>query len=67
MNFFSSASPVIDLFLGQLDHAEDIRQDSEISLLFFYAPWCGQSFAVKEEIEKVARKLADQVTLSRQE
>ncbi|XP_061456224.1 thioredoxin domain-containing protein 11 isoform X2 [Rhineura floridana] len=61
VNFFSSTSPVHDLFLGQLDHAEDIRQDSEVTLFFFYAPWCGQSVAVKEEIEKVASSLADQV------
>ncbi|XP_053132881.1 thioredoxin domain-containing protein 11 isoform X2 [Hemicordylus capensis] len=61
VNFFSVTSPVHDLFLGQLDHAEDIRQDSEISLFFFYAPWCGQSVAAKEEIDKVARSLADQV------
>lgn len=61
VSFFSSTSPVCDLFLGQLDRAEDIRQDSEITLFFFYAPWCGQSVAVREEIEKVASSLADQV------
>ncbi|KAH0632073.1 hypothetical protein JD844_020134 [Phrynosoma platyrhinos] len=61
VSFFSSKSPVHDLFLGQLDHAEDIRRDSEVSLFYFYAPWCGQSVAVREEIEKVASSLADQV------
>ncbi|XP_077172234.1 thioredoxin domain-containing protein 11 [Paroedura picta] len=61
VNFFPSSSPVVDFFLGQLDLAEIVRQDSEVSLFFFYAPWCGQSIAVREEIEKVALSLADQV------
>ncbi|XP_063171047.1 thioredoxin domain-containing protein 11 [Candoia aspera] len=61
IGFFSSTSAVHDLFLGQLDQAEDIRQSSEITLFFFYAPWCGQSAAVREEIEHVAKSLADQV------
>ncbi|XP_015265394.1 PREDICTED: thioredoxin domain-containing protein 11 [Gekko japonicus] len=61
VNFFSSTSPVVDFFLGQLDHAELVRRDSEVSLFFFYAPWCGQSLAAREDIEKVASSLADQV------
>lgn len=61
VNFFSLTSPVHDLFLGQLDRAEDIRRESEVTLFFFYAPWCGQSVVVREELEKVARTLADQV------
>jgi len=62
VNFFSTRSPVIDLFRGQLDYADHLRQDSEIVLYFFYAPWCGQSVAVREEIEHVANRLSDQVT-----
>ncbi|OXB56145.1 hypothetical protein ASZ78_005083 [Callipepla squamata] len=61
VNFFSPRSPVIDLFRGQLDYADHLRQDSEIALYFFYAPWCGQSVAVREEIERVADRLSDQV------
>ncbi|XP_025045926.2 thioredoxin domain-containing protein 11 isoform X2 [Pelodiscus sinensis] len=61
VNFFSSRSPVFDLFRGQLDYADHIRQDSEVVLYFFYAPWCGQSIAAREEIEQVSRRLADQV------
>ncbi|KAG8432925.1 hypothetical protein GDO86_017261 [Hymenochirus boettgeri] len=60
-HFFSTNSPVVDLFLGQLDYAEYIRQDSEITMFFLYAPWCGQSIAARTEIEKVANNLADQV------
>ncbi|XP_009475607.1 PREDICTED: thioredoxin domain-containing protein 11 [Nipponia nippon] len=61
VNFFSTRSPVIDLFRGQLDYADHLRQDSEIVLYFYYAPWCGQSIAAREEIEHVASRLSDQV------
>lgn len=64
VSFFSSRSPVLDLFQGQLDYAEHIRQDSEVVLLFFYAPWCGQSIAARAEIEQVASQLSDQVMLT---
>ncbi|XP_061847853.1 thioredoxin domain-containing protein 11 isoform X2 [Colius striatus] len=60
VNFFSTKSPVIDLFRGQLDYADHLRQDSEIVLYFFYAPWCGQSIAAREEIDHVASRLSDQ-------
>ncbi|XP_001105775.3 thioredoxin domain-containing protein 11 isoform X3 [Macaca mulatta] len=61
VNFFSPRSPVLDLFQGQLDYAEYIRQDSEVVLLFFYAPWCGQSIAARAEIQQAASRLSDQV------
>ncbi|XP_025711403.1 thioredoxin domain-containing protein 11 isoform X2 [Callorhinus ursinus] len=61
VSFFSSRSPVLDLFQGQLDYAEHVRRDSEVVLLFFYAPWCGQSIAARSEIEQAAGQLSDQV------
>nr|XP_031543092.1 thioredoxin domain-containing protein 11 isoform X2 [Vicugna pacos] len=61
VSFFSSRSPVLDLFQGQLDYAEHVRRDSEVALLFFYAPWCGQSIAARAEIEQAASQLSDQV------
>ncbi|XP_054445556.1 thioredoxin domain-containing protein 11 [Pteronotus mesoamericanus] len=61
VSFFSSRSPVLDLFQGQLDYAEHVRRDSEVVLLFFYAPWCGQSIAARAEIEQAASQLSDQV------
>ncbi|KAJ1097239.1 hypothetical protein NDU88_002364 [Pleurodeles waltl] len=61
VNFFPAMSPVVDLYRGQLDYAENIRRNSEITLFFLYAPWCGQSIAAREELEQVASKLADQV------
>ncbi|XP_068100798.1 thioredoxin domain-containing protein 11 [Hyperolius riggenbachi] len=61
VHFFSTQSPVVDLFFGQLDYAEFLRQDSEITLFFLYAPWCAQSIAARVEIEHVASRLADQV------
>lgn len=53
---------MVDLFRGQLDYADQLRQDSDIVFYFFYAPWCGQSIAARAEIEHVASRLADQVT-----
>lgn len=64
VSFFSSRSPVLDLFQGQLDYAEHVRRDSEVVLLFFYAPWCGQSIAARSEIEQAASQLSDQVMLT---
>uniref|UniRef100_A0A8C5WD84 Thioredoxin domain containing 11 n=1 Tax=Leptobrachium leishanense TaxID=445787 RepID=A0A8C5WD84_9ANUR len=61
VHFFSSKSPVVDLFRGQLDYAEHIRQGSEITVIFLYAPWCGQSISARSEIEQVANRLSDQV------
>uniref|UniRef100_A0A2I3S7H9 Thioredoxin domain containing 11 n=1 Tax=Pan troglodytes TaxID=9598 RepID=A0A2I3S7H9_PANTR len=61
VSFFSPRSPVLDLFQGQLDYAEYVRRDSEVVLLFFYAPWCGQSIAARAEIEQAASRLSDQV------
>uniref|UniRef100_A0A8D2G6B7 Thioredoxin domain containing 11 n=1 Tax=Theropithecus gelada TaxID=9565 RepID=A0A8D2G6B7_THEGE len=60
VSFFSPRSPVLDLFQGQLDYAEYIRRDSEVVLLFFYAPWCGQSIAARAEIQQAASRLSDQ-------
>ncbi|XP_054570702.1 thioredoxin domain-containing protein 11 isoform X2 [Eptesicus fuscus] len=61
VSFFSSRSLVLDLFQGQLDYAEYLRQDSEVVLLFFYAPWCGQSIAARAEVDQAASQLSDQV------
>ncbi|XP_036166864.1 thioredoxin domain-containing protein 11 isoform X4 [Myotis myotis] len=61
VSFFSSRSPVLDLFQGQLDYAEVVRRHSEVVLLFFYAPWCGQSIAARAEVEQAASQLSDQV------
>ncbi|XP_054570703.1 thioredoxin domain-containing protein 11 isoform X3 [Eptesicus fuscus] len=60
VSFFSSRSLVLDLFQGQLDYAEYLRQDSEVVLLFFYAPWCGQSIAARAEVDQAASQLSDQ-------
>ncbi|CAI9616343.1 unnamed protein product [Staurois parvus] len=61
LHFFSTKSSVVDLFLGQLDYAEYLRRESEITLYFLYAPWCAQSITARAEIEQVASRLADQV------
>ncbi|XP_076585510.1 thioredoxin domain-containing protein 11 [Chaetodon auriga] len=61
VRFFSAEAPVVDLYLGQLDQVERLRSVAEVSLIFFYAPWCAHSMAARQEVQQVARKLAKQV------
>ncbi|XP_049900475.1 thioredoxin domain-containing protein 11 [Epinephelus moara] len=61
VRFFSADAPVVDLYLGQLDQVERLRSVAEVSLIFFYAPWCAHSMAARQEVQQVAKKLAKQV------
>ncbi|XP_056135995.1 thioredoxin domain-containing protein 11 isoform X2 [Lampris incognitus] len=61
VRFFSAEVPVVDLYLGQLDQVERLRAVAEVSLVFFYAPWCAHSMAARQEVQQVAKKLAKQV------
>uniref|UniRef100_A0AAQ5Z2L0 Thioredoxin domain-containing protein n=1 Tax=Amphiprion ocellaris TaxID=80972 RepID=A0AAQ5Z2L0_AMPOC len=61
VRFFAADAPVVDLYLGQLDQVERLRSVAEVSLIFFYAPWCAHSMAARQEVQQVAKKLAKQV------
>lgn len=61
VRFFSAEAPVVDLYLGQLDQVERLRSVAEVSLIFFYAPWCAHSMTARHEVQQVAKKLAKQV------
>ncbi|XP_075947712.1 thioredoxin domain-containing protein 11 [Anarhichas minor] len=61
VRFFSAEAPVVDLYLGQLDQVERLRSVAEVSLIFFYAPWCAHSMAARQEVQQVAKNLAKQV------
>ncbi|KAF7662369.1 hypothetical protein LDENG_00237320 [Lucifuga dentata] len=61
VRFFSAEAPVVDLYLGQLDQVERLKSMAEVSLIFFYAPWCAHSMAARQEVQQVAKKLAKQV------
>ncbi|KAF1394727.1 hypothetical protein PFLUV_G00004150 [Perca fluviatilis] len=61
VRFFSAEAPVVDLYLGQLDQVDRLRSMAEVSLIFFYAPWCAHSMAARQEVQQVAKKLAKQV------
>ncbi|KAK2817345.1 hypothetical protein Q5P01_025536 [Channa striata] len=61
VRFFSAEAPVVDLYLGQLDQVERLRSVAEVSLIFFYAPWCAHSMAARHELQEVAKKLGKQV------
>lgn len=62
VRFFAHDAPVVDLYLGQIDQVERLRSVAEVSLIFFYAPWCAHSMAARQELQQVAKKLARQVT-----
>uniref|UniRef100_A0A8C7K4F3 Thioredoxin domain containing 11 n=1 Tax=Oncorhynchus kisutch TaxID=8019 RepID=A0A8C7K4F3_ONCKI len=61
VRFFSAEAPVVDLYLGQLEQVERLRGAAEVSVIFFYAPWCAHSIAARHEVQEVARRLARQV------
>uniref|UniRef100_A0AAY4B796 Thioredoxin domain-containing protein n=1 Tax=Denticeps clupeoides TaxID=299321 RepID=A0AAY4B796_9TELE len=61
VRFFSPDVPVVDLFLGQLEQVDRLRAVAEVSLVFFYAPWCAHSIAGREEVQQVALRLAREV------
>ncbi|XP_062915299.1 thioredoxin domain-containing protein 11 isoform X2 [Mobula hypostoma] len=61
VRFLSPNSSVIDLYMGQLDQVERHCRLSEVCVILFYAPWCGESISVREEIDQVAGELQEQV------
>ncbi|KAG7492026.1 hypothetical protein MATL_G00009860 [Megalops atlanticus] len=61
VRFFSTDAPVVDLFLGQLEQVDRLRSMAEVSLIFFYAPWCAHSITAREEVQHVARRLSREV------
>ncbi|XP_060755336.1 thioredoxin domain-containing protein 11 isoform X2 [Neoarius graeffei] len=52
---------MVDLFLGQQDQVEKLMEGSDVTVLFYYAPWCAHSIAAREHIQEVALHLLNQV------
>lgn len=46
-----------------MDRFTDLRQENEITVVLFYAPWCGQSLAAAREFNRTAKILHKQVQL----
>ncbi|KAF7689162.1 hypothetical protein HF521_012515 [Silurus meridionalis] len=61
VRFLSQSVPLVDLYLGQQDQAEKLIEGSDVSVIFYYAPWCAHSIAAREHIQQVALHLANQV------
>ncbi|XP_058236150.1 thioredoxin domain-containing protein 11 isoform X2 [Hemibagrus wyckioides] len=61
VRFLSPSVPVVDLYLGQQDQVEKLLEVSDVSVLFYYAPWCAHSITTREHLQQVALRLADQV------
>ncbi|XP_043114082.1 thioredoxin domain-containing protein 11 isoform X3 [Puntigrus tetrazona] len=61
LRFFPSESPLVDLFLGQLEEVEGLREEADVTLVFYYAPWCAHCIAARQHVQQVALRLARQV------
>ncbi|XP_067296545.1 thioredoxin domain-containing protein 11 isoform X2 [Pseudorasbora parva] len=61
VGFFAAEAPVVDLFLGQMEEAERLLEEADISLLFYYAPWCAHSITARQQVQETARRLAGEV------
>ena len=46
---------------GSMERFSDVLQHNEISVVFFYAPWCGQSSAAAQEFNRVSKMLYKEV------
>lgn len=61
VRFFTAGVPVVDLFLGQLDEAYRLRDEADVSVMFYYAPWCARSITARQHVQHVALRLAEEV------
>ncbi|XP_048051560.1 thioredoxin domain-containing protein 11 isoform X1 [Megalobrama amblycephala] len=61
VRFFPAEVPVVDLFLGQIEEADRLREEADVSLVFYYAPWCAHSITARQHVQQVALRLAGQV------
>jgi len=62
--FFRRSSGVIDFLYGDLTGVMSLLKDGGAELLFvmYYAPWCAQSMAVREEFGRAARYMDSEVS-----
>lgn len=61
LRFFPAEAPLADLFLGQLEEADRLLEEADVSLVFYYAPWCAHCLAARQHVQQVALRLAQQV------
>ncbi|KAI2668885.1 Thioredoxin domain-containing protein 11 [Labeo rohita] len=61
VRFFPAEAPVVDLFLGQLEEADHLLEEADVSVVFYYAPWCAHCITARQHVQQVALRLAQQV------
>ncbi|XP_052459593.1 thioredoxin domain-containing protein 11 isoform X2 [Carassius gibelio] len=61
LRFFPAEAPLVDLFLGQLEEVDGLLEEADVSLVFYYAPWCAHCLAARQHVQQVALRLAQQV------
>ncbi|XDV17046.1 hypothetical protein PO909_016497 [Leuciscus waleckii] len=59
--FFPTDGQVLDLFLGQLEEAHVLREEADVSVVFYYAPWCAHCLTAQRVLQQVALRLTAQV------
>lgn len=64
--FFRHSSGVVDFPYGDLAGVMSLLKEGREELLFvmYYAPWCAQSMAAREEFSKAALYMKSEVSLS---
>ncbi|RXN31763.1 thioredoxin domain-containing 11 [Labeo rohita] len=60
VRFFPAEAPVVDLFLGQLEEADHLLEEADVSVVFYYAPWCAHCITARQHVQQVALRLAQQ-------
>lgn len=64
VRFFSADSPVTDWYKGQLSNALVYINNADVAFVMYYAPWDAESQYVKQEFEKAATIMGDQVSFN---
>ena len=58
---FNKTSFVYDVYTGDLEDRDYILQFSEVSFVFYYAPWCHKSMLAAKEFAQIAKDMYHQV------
>lgn len=52
---------MIEIPDGSMNKFSDLLQKNEVNFVFFYAPWCGQSWNAAQEFRRAANILHKEV------
>ena len=61
--FFPYSSVVLDYPYGNLADVGQLLQDEEVLFVMYYAPWCASCMRLRQEYEKAAKYLENEVKI----